>query len=107
MIMSATRVPPATEIMADLKSIFIKAAARELVQAPVPGSGIATKISRAQSFVSINFIKFASSLSFQTVNQFDKAGIAHPIEDLIDKQKNKRRRQNCSHKTDEKCPPHV
>ena len=46
MITSATRVPPTTEIMADLKSIFISAAAREPVHAPVPGKGIATKISR-------------------------------------------------------------
>ena len=46
MMMSAISVPPTTEIIAFLNGIFISAATSEPVHAPVPGSGIATKIRR-------------------------------------------------------------
>ena len=79
-----------TEKSASLMGIFISAAASEPVHAPVPGSGMATKMSRPN----VLYFSICANLllGFHAVNKLYKARVAHPVENLIDKEQNERRR---------------
>ena len=90
-----------TEKSASLMGIFISAAASEPVHAPVPGSGMATKDEQAERLVFFNLRKLASALGFHAVNKLYKARVAHPVENLIDKEQNERRRQNGADEADQ------
>ena len=56
---------------------------------------------QAERLVFFNLRKLASALGFHAVNKLYKARVAHPVENLIDKEQNERRRQNGADEADQ------